>query len=1023
MNTIILYISDIHFTGKRAENEGVVINAFIRDAKKQLEEIPHKDTFVFVGGDLVQKADDKESYDNFWNDVIVPLMALGIKKEHIICVPGNHDIQRTSIEENKIVYSSIVSQDFTECKFNDLLESEAQANLLTKKFGNYENFLKEKLECPHYNSIGYQIELNDEWSVFCLNSSLTSFAGIDDSDYPLLKDDKGRLNIATRVLYQWVNVNSKKKILVLHHPFEFLTEWAASELRKIVKLHFDLVLTGHTHEQNILCNNNNSDSFIWCMAPQLYTDKTDKLGYCIIELKDNAVDKIKYREWFSSRNSFRKGIDFTEDEDGVIKFDSPKTFVTDPITVKMEERFRDTMNVYGDQPLIWIDRFFSLERFDRSYRFKKDNLYDETDIMDTPNNLKIITPAQYGLSSFAWHFILKQWKERKEFCLYIDGGLIRKGAVSKVIDAQLKAFDVKREDVKRIIIDNWVISNKDAKTILTNITQDYPQIPILILCPMLEKTLVETENVATSEFDFAILYMAPLQTSQIRSMVEIYNRYKHIGQNDIVLKRLDDDIQNFNMHRTPLNCITLLEVFSNSFDENPVNRTAVIEKVLRIIFDNEEVPHYKSLPDVKDCEFALGYYCEQMIRKEEFYFNAQQFSDELYDFCRTQKITIDVNYLFDLLLKNHIICQYETNLYGFRFAYWVYYFAAMRMSKSKDFAQFILDKENYAHYPEVIEFYTGSDRTRNDAADIVKRDIVRISKTVHEKVGMPEGINPFSRLRLETTDEQVKKAIKQLENNLQKTKLPNEIKDAVTDNNYNPSTPFHQAVYKVFENYSVNYLQEMIGIASKTLRNSDYIEPEKKVELLTAITNAWFDIIRVIYLMAPALAKDGVARYDGFSLKLTEGFEKLKDDPKRLLLAIIAAIPENLVLWYKDNIYSSKLAQLIFDKIASEGNSVIKHLLICIIIHEQPDSWNDVVRKYMSELDKHSFFFGDTLDTLKTMYANGVMSEANIAKTKDLILLGYTKLVSNDNRMHPGNMRHINKQVALPNREESEEDL
>lgn len=239
MNTIILYISDIHFTGKREENEGVVINAFIRDVKKQLEEIRHKDAFVFVGGDLVQKADDKESYDNFWNDVIVPLMALGIKKEHIICVPGNHDIQRKSIEENKIVYSSIASQDFTECKFNDLLENETQSNLLTKKFENYETFLKEKLECPYYNSIGYQIELNDEWSVYCLNSSLTSFAGIDDSDHPLLKDDKGRLNIATRALYQWVNVNSKKKILVLHHPFEFLTEWAASELRKIVKLHFD----------------------------------------------------------------------------------------------------------------------------------------------------------------------------------------------------------------------------------------------------------------------------------------------------------------------------------------------------------------------------------------------------------------------------------------------------------------------------------------------------------------------------------------------------------------------------------------------------------------------------------------------------------------------------------------------------------------------------------------------------------------------------------------------------------------
>ncbi len=1019
MNTLIIYISDIHFTGKRAENEGVVINAFIQDVKKQLDEIPHKDTFVFIGGDLVQKADDEESYDNFWNDVIVPLIAFGIKKEHIICVPGNHDIQRSKIEENKLVYSPLISQDFTEGAFNDFLESEA-SSILTNKFEHYESFLTKKLECANYDSIGYQVELNDEWSVYCINSSLTSFAGIDDSKYQSLKDDKGKLNIATRALYKWVNINSKKKILILHHPFDFLTEWSSSELKKLVKLNFDLVLTGHTHEQNILCNNNNTDSFIWCMAPQLYTDKTDKLGYCMIELKESIVDKISYREWFSSRNSFRKGIDFTEDEDGVIKFDNPKLFVTNPISVKMEERFRDIMNVYGDQPLTWIDRFFSLNRFDRCLRFKKDNLFDETDIMNTPKNIKIITPAQYGLSSFAWHFILKLWKERKEFCLYVDGGLIRKGAVTKIIDAQLKLFNVKQEDVKRIIIDNWMLTNKDAKQILTTITQDYPQIPMLILCPMLEKAFVETENVATSEFEFAILYMAPLQTSQIRSIVEIYNRHKHIGQNDIVLKRLDDDIQNFNMHRTPLNCITLLEVFSNSFDENPVNRTAVIEKVLRIIFDNEEVPNYKSLPDMKDCEFALGYYCEQMIRKEEFYFNGKEFCEAMYKFCSIQKLTIDVNYLFELLLKNHIICQYEPNVYGFRFAYWVYYFAAMRMSKSPEFAKLILDNKNYGHYPEIVEFYTGSDRSRNDAADIMTEDITCISKTVHEKVGMPEGMNPFSKLKLDITDEQVTKAIQQLESNLQKTKLPDEIKDAVTDNNYNPSTPFHQSPYKVFKDYSVNYLQEMIGIASKTLRNSDYIDPEKKVKLLNAITNAWYDTIRVIYLMAPALAKNGVAKYEGFGLKLVEDFNDQKDDPNRLLVNVIANIPYNLVLWYKDNIYSSKLAQLIFDQIESTKNTVIKHLLICIVIYEQPDGWSEIVRKYMSELDKHSFYYGNTLDTLKSIYANCIMSDANILKTKEMILLGYTKLGSNDNKMHPGNVKHVNKQV-LPNRERIDE--
>lgn len=1020
MDTLIIYISDIHYTGTRPENEGVVICAFLKDLKKQLDKMPHKEVFVFIGGDLVQMADDKDSYNRFWNDIIIPMLALGIQKEHIICVPGNHDIQRKKIQEKKTLYVSLVDQDFSEDKFNNLLESETQISVLTDKFDNYKSFLTEKLDVNNYNDIGYQVELNDEWSVYCLNSSLTSFAGLDDCDHPLLKDDKGRLNIATRELYEWLNRNSKRKILLLHHPFEFLTEWSSSELKKLVKLHFDLVLTGHTHEQNILCNNNQSDSFIWCMAPQLFTDKTEKLGYGIIELNKKGVDKITYREWFSSRNSFRRGIDFTEDEDGVVKFDNAQTIVSDPLSIKMQERFIDIMNVYGDQPLVWIDRYFSSERFDKSYRFKKNNLFGESYLMDAQKNIKIITPAQYGLSSFAWHFISRLWKEQKKFCLYIDGGLIRKGAVLKVIDAQLLTFAVKKESVKRIIIDNWVQSNKNAKQILTTITQEYPDVPILILCPMLEKTLVETENVATTEFDFSILYMAPMQTCQIRSMVETYNKHKNIGQNDIVLKRLDDDIQNFNMHRTPFNCITLLEVFSNSFDENPVNRTSVIEKVLRIIFDNEDVPNYKSLPDEKDCEFALGYFCEQMIRQEEFYFSGKHFCDILYDFCKKQKLTIDVNYLFDILLNNHIICQYEPNLYGFRFAFWVYYFAAMRMSKSKEFANFILGNENYAHYPEVMEFYTGSDRTKNDAADVVANDIKRIAKTVHDKVGIPEGINPFSRLRLSATYEQAEKAIHQLETSLQKSKLPNEIKDAITDNNYNPSAPFHQSVYKVFENYSVNYLQEMIGIASKTLRNSDYIDPEKKVELLKVITDAWYDTIRVIYLMAPALAKNGVARYDGFGLALSDGFNELGSEPNKLLIDVIAAIPENLVLWYKDSIYSSKLAQLIFDQITIEKNPVVKHLLVCIVIHEQPDGWNNIVKRYMSELDRHSYFFGNTLHTLRSMYADGVMSDANIAKTKDLILLGYTKLASNDNRIHPGDMKFINKQV-LPDREEMEE--
>ena len=153
---------------------------------------------------------------------------------------------------------------------------------------------------------------------------MTSFAGHDWKEYQQLKDDERRLNVDTRNLNDWVQKNSKKKILMMHHPLSFLSEWADDELTKLLRIEFDLLLTGHAHRQNILCNQVKGESYVWCQSPQLYTDKADKLGYCIIELEDDHVNRIIYREWFASRNCFKKGLDFTDGEDGIVEIINDK---------------------------------------------------------------------------------------------------------------------------------------------------------------------------------------------------------------------------------------------------------------------------------------------------------------------------------------------------------------------------------------------------------------------------------------------------------------------------------------------------------------------------------------------------------------------------------------------------------------------------------------------------------------------------------------------------------------------------
>lgn len=1015
----IFFISDIHLSHEKAENQGLVLDAFLDDFRKQKQQLNPHEAFVLIGGDLVKDADVDGAYQTFYERIIRPIMATGIKKRNIVCIPGNHDIQRSWISQNKFVYGPVVSQNFTEDSFNTLVNNEENARLLINKFYNFSEFMVNTMDREGFNLVGYPVELNNDWSVYCLNSSLTSFGGVKDDNFAQLKQDDKHLNIDTRRLYEWMSNNKKKKILLMHHPFEYFTNWSSAELKKIIKHNFDLVLTGHTHDQDLLFNDNGADSYVWCMAPQLFSDKKDTLGYSIIELNPDGVERIIYREWNERRNCFRPGTSFTVEENGIVKVNQEKVTLKDRITVLFEERFNESMAVFGDKALVWMDRYFSLDRFDRAFTFKKDKLFPEDSILnEEPKNIKIVTPSQYGLTSFGWHFLLRLWREKNKFGLFLNCNLYKKGKIEKLFEKQLDNFEKKPEEVQWIVFDNWTVSNKDSKEILKYTRSKYPDIPVMLLCPMLEKTLIEKEFVANKEFSFVNLFMAPLQAYQVRQMVEIYNQKMHIDDNDKVLKRVNADIIDFNMHRTPLSIISLLEVFNKSFDDNPVNRTAMIQRLLAIIFDNETVPTYKSLPDVKDCEFVLGYICEKIIRTENYYFSDEEFHGMARNICDEQKITLDYRYLFDILLHNQIICQYDTGLFGFRFAFWVYYFAAMRMTKSEAFASFILDKENYAHYPEVMEFYTGSDRTRNDAAEIIITDLQNITQNVHTKVGIPEDVNPFQRLKLKKNDELIDDVIQQLEDNLQKSKLPDRIKDAWLDKSYNPSKPYHQDVYKVMQNYSVTYLQEMISIASKAMRNSDYIKPDLKERLFDVITNAWLMIVRVIYLMAPALSLDGVAGYDGFSLQLGEGFdEKMTEDEK--LIAVIAAIPFNLLSWYKDDIYSAKLANLIYSKISGPMNPIARHLLVGMVISEQPDRWVEVVRKYLTDADRNSYYFGDTLDSLTHKWRFDTMSDTDAANTKMLLLAGVTKLYSSSNTLEMGKSKNLK---TLPEREVTEED-
>ncbi len=193
---------------------------------------------------------------------------MGIFKRQRICVPGNHDILQDAISENLINHEAVVAKKLNEKEFNDYISNPSN-NVLLKKFDNYRVFEK---KFANIGACGEKMggggwKIDENIGVYCLNTALCSSGGVKD-DKEIV--DEGRLAIDTRDLQKWVgSCDAAVKILVMHHPKDWLTDWAQNEFKNILNKNFSLCLSGHVHNQDILYSTHNDLALVECSAPPL----------------------------------------------------------------------------------------------------------------------------------------------------------------------------------------------------------------------------------------------------------------------------------------------------------------------------------------------------------------------------------------------------------------------------------------------------------------------------------------------------------------------------------------------------------------------------------------------------------------------------------------------------------------------------------------------------------------------------------------------------------------------------------
>lgn len=324
---------------------------------------------------------------------------------------------------------------------------------------------------------------------------------------------------------------------------------------------------------------------------------------------------------------------------------------SDVVANILQGRLNEALSTFSNQPEVWVNPIIYESKSSEDEKGVEEK--EEVEINNLVNSSYssiIKAPPQFGLTCLSHHLVMQAWKN-KHLWVYLDMNTINiQMDVEKVIKKELAKLKISEVNIDCIILDSWKSSMIGSMKVLRGLCNTFPETPIIVMNTIGDFRPNADQNIKINR-EFRELTLSALSRSSIRKVVSEYNTKKNLGDENAVLDKVVKDMDVLNIHRTPLNCLTLLKISEKHFDESPVNRTKMIEMFLFVLFDLVELPTYKIKPDVKDCEHVLGFFCEGLIRNKIYDFSRDEFVNSLNMFCKKKLLDLEVSIVFDFFIN------------------------------------------------------------------------------------------------------------------------------------------------------------------------------------------------------------------------------------------------------------------------------------------------------------------------------------------------------------------------------------
>lgn len=862
----IIHISDFHLINENINlSQKNILKALINDLKTYIEE----EFIIVFSGDFVDKSGlsfkDKENRFIAFKKIFIDYLnnAYPSTIGKIFIVPGNHDFDRTEIDE----FTGLPFRDslLKDPKIvNNYIESVKKGNKKIDGLRKYKEFEKKYYDL-YYDDTNWLWSQYDNSFKIEINNISVGISAFNSSWLCYQDDNIEKLFLGENQVESSINFikDCQVKIAIMHHPFEFYHKEDIEKTKPLLYNNYNMVFVGHTHKLESKQIDDLDGNLFISVGKSICGQKTKDVnficGYSIIDYYHEDKITVTYKKYIDNKSVFVLNTDIGNDN-GVKEFPIPKSNELEIYT-----KSKSIIELIKEEhfPKLNDDLILNISQSNKSSlseifvepiigNLPESNLSEQEEIeyyssedLSKCNGSKIIFGAKETGKTILLNKILINYTENytknQRIPILIKFNDLGNRSIKQIIrDFIFKSSEETRSILDKIpvdlLIDNidfnedYKYQLKELKTfineypntniIATHIHYDESQIPF--------KIITEFSNYVSG---FNTYYLHFFKSKQIKGLISnwICSSELDVHQN---IEKLLKGFSELGLPKTPL-AVTLFLWIINKQQKKPINNAVLVEMFIDNLLEKSDIKNiYFDTFDFDDKQRLLSFVAKYMLENgnKNLSYSVNEF-DLLKFIEKYLKLKMDINprKVFEYFIDRGILIRFNGSSVRFKTAFFFSYFVAKYISYDSEFKSEVFSENNYLEFINEIDFYTGLNREDDKVFDFVNEELLKTFNFINPKV--KDDYNQIDEV-LETEQtisskiDLTKVNNKPTEQQLEEV-YDSQISSIQPNQKIEPKKDFSEEENKDVESDSPS-LSKVLKLASVVLKNSTDIDPVKR---------------------------------------------------------------------------------------------------------------------------------------------------------------------------------------------------